>query len=58
MGRGIIATAVIALMLFGLMGSVYASYTGMGLVGNPTYSLRQGSSNGIFVMGGGPGSGK
>ena len=56
--RGILAFAVIFLLLFGLFGSAFASYQGMGLVGNRTYSLRQGSSNGIFIMGGGPGSGK
>jgi hypothetical protein len=53
----LIAGVAIVLMMLGLMGSTYASYTGLGLAGNPTYSIRQGSVWGIGGSGG-PGSGK
>jgi hypothetical protein len=53
-----IAIFLILMMLGGLAGTAYAGYTGMGLAGNPQFSMRSGSSGGIFFMGGGPGSGK
>jgi len=58
MRRGVLAAALIMIMLLCFVSSVYASYTGMGVAGNPYFSLREGSVGGVSVLGGGPGSGK
>lgn len=54
----ILAIVFVFIMLMGFGASAYASYRGVGLIGDSTMSVRQGSSNGLFILGGGPGSGK
>jgi len=49
---------VVILLLLSLMGTAYASYTGIGLTNLASPSARQGSTSGPGVIGGGPGSGK
>lgn len=53
----IFGALVVLLMLFCLFGSIFASYSGVGLASSDP-SVRQGSLGGIWVLGGGPGSGK
>jgi len=56
--RSVVIVVFVVVMLAGFAGSGYASYAGWGLAGDPDISVRSGSSNGIFFLGGGPGSGK
>lgn len=54
-----IIVAILALGILGssLVGVTYASYNGYGLSTSETQSARTGSVRGIFILGGGPGSG-
>ncbi|NDJ85899.1 MAG: hypothetical protein GYB66_08440 [Chloroflexi bacterium] len=58
MFRGIIMTFIVFLLLLCLMGTFYASYTGIGLVNAGAASVREGSSGGPVIRGGGPSGGK
>lgn len=58
MNRSVIVAIVAVLLLVGLVGVAYASYTGFGLVSGGGPSARVGSIGGPVVIGGGPGSGK
>lgn len=59
MKRTIIVSIITVLILGGLFAAaVQASYTGYGLVASGSPNARVGSANGIFIIGGGPGSGK
>jgi hypothetical protein len=59
MGRAILILVVI-LVLSGLLAmTAFASYSGAGLVAAGAQpSARSGSSGGVIILGGGPGSGK
>jgi hypothetical protein len=56
--KEIVGLMLVGMLLFGLAGTAFASYRGMGLAGDRVMSMRMGSPNGVFAMGGGPGSGK
>ncbi|HEX2908430.1 MAG TPA: hypothetical protein VHO69_16270 [Phototrophicaceae bacterium] len=56
--RRLIVVVMLAVLLLGLAGSAYASYTGFGMVASGAPYARVGSIGGPAVMGGGPGSGK
>jgi hypothetical protein len=58
MNRSVIIGIVVALLLVGLVGVSYASYSGFGLISGGGPSARVGSIGGPLVVGGGPGSGK
>ena len=56
-------TAIIVLLTLVILGGTFAaaaqaSYTGYGLVASGAPHARVGSTGGIFIIGGGPGSGK
>jgi hypothetical protein len=58
MNKTIIVIVLVVFLSVGLIGAVYAGYTGVGMVlaGGP--SARVGSIGGPLIVGGGPGSGK
>ncbi len=56
--RNIVAVVAVFVMLLGLAGTAYASYTGFGMVASGAPYARVGSIGGPAVQGGGPGSGK
>jgi hypothetical protein len=58
MNKAVIVILVIILLTGGLIGSVYAGYTGVGMVSAGGPSARVGSIGGPVIIGGGPGSGK
>lgn len=58
MRTSIVVVIIVFFMLFGLIGATYASYRGWGVIGSETFSVRQDSSNGLPIIGRGPGSGK
>ena len=59
MGKRIIILILTVVILGGTFAAaVHASYTGYGLVASGSPNARVGSVNGIFFIGGGPGSGK
>jgi hypothetical protein len=58
MRNNLALSVVVALLLLSLMGTTYASYTGIGLTNLASPSARQGRTGGPGVIGGGPGSGK
>lgn len=58
MVKAIIIVLVVVLLTGGLIGSVYAGYTGFGMVSAGGPSARVGSVGGPIIIGGGPGSGK
>jgi hypothetical protein len=58
MRNAVLMFVVVALLSLTLAGAAYASYSGAGLVASGSPSARSGSTGGIFILGGGPGSGK
>jgi hypothetical protein len=57
MGRILVILAAVVIFGGGFAASAYASYRGFGLVSSG-HSARAGSINGIYILGGGPGTGK
>lgn len=58
MGR-IVMVFVVIVVLAGLLATAaYAGYSGWGLVASGDPSARTGSIYGVYIMGGGPGTGK
>jgi hypothetical protein len=58
MGRKLIAGLVVGFLMLTFATAAYASYAGIGVTNSPHWSLREGSTGGVAVFGGGPGSGK
>lgn len=59
MGKTVIIVLLTVVILGGTFAAaVQASYTGYGLVASGSPNARVGSTGGIFIIGGGPGSGK
>ncbi|MCU0499677.1 MAG: hypothetical protein MUF87_20185 [Anaerolineae bacterium] len=56
--KNVIIIAVFLILMAGLAGSVYAGYTGVGMIQTGGPSARVGSIGGPLIIGGGPGSGK
>lgn len=56
--KSVVIVMVFLMLMGGLAASVYAGYTGVGLVQTGGPSARVGSIGGPLVIGGGPGSGK
>lgn len=57
LGKLLVGVICIILLSSALGGAAYASYRGYGLVPATSESARVGSTRGIFIIGGGPGSG-
>lgn len=57
MNRRIISAVVVVVLLLGLVGSLYAGYSGVGMIQAGGPSARVGSIGGPLIYGG-PGSGK
>ncbi|MDX2136968.1 MAG: hypothetical protein SF123_02660 [Chloroflexota bacterium] len=58
MNKTIIVIVLVVFLSAGLIGAVYAGYTGIGMVSAGGPSARVGSIGGPLIVGGGPGSGK
>lgn len=56
--RGLVIVVILGVLLFGLVGSAYASYAGFGLIASGARWARIGAIGGPSIQGGGPGSGK
>ncbi len=56
--RSIISGIAVILLVATLMGTFYLGYHGIGLVDAGGPSVRQGSTSGPGIFGGGPSSGK
>jgi hypothetical protein len=57
MSRLIVAILTLSILGSSLGGAGYAAYNGYGVAASETQSARAGSLRGIFILGGGPGSG-
>lgn len=59
MGKSIVIILLTVVLAGGFFAAAArASYTGYGLVASGSPNARVGSAGGIFIIGGGPGSGK
>lgn len=57
MSRIVVAIITLTVLSSLLAGAGYAAYNGYGASTSETQSARTGSVRGIFILGGGPGSG-
>lgn len=56
--RSVLMLIVVILLLSTLAGTFYMGYSGIGIAGASSSSVREGSTSGPLVRGGGPSSGK